>query len=239
MTATTWRRETQFGMDLARSRRFRVPTSPSKNVSALVVVFIFRRHLGAFIYEVRKIFGFWDHFPLVIYRIHKTSFLLSAFWGLPSPHPLRTSYMEAHFWQITQLTLIGSNIASASKLLQLIGNFHRTCQDFEDLRNLIYRRSITRIIRSMKAFSRWRTLKQRINRCRDDDKPNGQQERSKGPHHCARPELGLVWRRKSRVRENCARVRNWTEEPSRLWSLEGGDDFKTTRRHATHAKAFG
>ena len=135
----------------------------------------------------------------------------------------------------SRVAFIGCNIEasrrSASKL--------PTCQDFVDLRNLIYRRSITRIIRSMKAFSRWRTLKQRINRCRDDDKPNGQQERSKGPHHCARPELGLVWRRKSRVRENCARVRNWTEEPSRLWSLEGGDDFRTTRRHATHAKAFG
>ena len=40
--------------------------------------------------NVRKMFGFF--YPLVAYRIHATSSLLSAFWGPPPPHPLQTSF---------------------------------------------------------------------------------------------------------------------------------------------------
>ena len=44
--------------------------------------------------DIRKIFGFFDTPPLTVTK-QLILFLLSAFWGPPSPHPLRTSYMEA------------------------------------------------------------------------------------------------------------------------------------------------
>ena len=50
-------------------------------------------HLGTSIYEVGKVFGFYD--PLVTVTNQLILFLSSAFWGHPSPHPLRKSYMEA------------------------------------------------------------------------------------------------------------------------------------------------
>ena len=52
--------------------------------------------LGASIYDVRKTFVFFTPSPLVTVTIQLILFLSSAFWGPPSPHPLRTSFMEAH-----------------------------------------------------------------------------------------------------------------------------------------------
>ena len=50
-------------------------------------------HLGASIYDVGNIFGIYD--PLVTVTNQMILFLSSAFWGHPSPNPLRKSYMEA------------------------------------------------------------------------------------------------------------------------------------------------
>ena len=49
--------------------------------------------LGAFIYDVCKILGFFD--TLVMYINQLILFLLSAFLVPPSPLPVRTSYMDA------------------------------------------------------------------------------------------------------------------------------------------------
>ena len=54
--------------------------------------------LGASMYDVRKILGFFYPPPLVTVANQLNLFLLSAFWGAPSPHPLLTSYMEDPLW---------------------------------------------------------------------------------------------------------------------------------------------
>ena len=50
---------------------------------------------GLLICVIRKNLGFFTPFPLVRYINQLILFLSSAFRGPPSPHPLRTSYMEA------------------------------------------------------------------------------------------------------------------------------------------------
>ena len=51
--------------------------------------------LVASIYDIRNIFRIFD--PPVTVTNQLILFLSSAFWGTPSPHALRTSYMEAPF----------------------------------------------------------------------------------------------------------------------------------------------
>ena len=55
-----------------------------------------RRRKGRYLYDVRKIFGFFAPFAsLPLSRTESRNLILSAFWGPPSPHLLRTSYKYA------------------------------------------------------------------------------------------------------------------------------------------------
>ena len=68
---------------------------PSANFMAAQLLTRMRMVKGGFLYVVRKNLGFFTPFPLVMYINQLILFLSSAFRGPPSPHPLRTSYMEA------------------------------------------------------------------------------------------------------------------------------------------------
>ena len=48
---------------------------------------MFRRK-GPYTYDVRKSFGLFDPLPVVMYRIHATLFILSAFGGPPLTPPI-------------------------------------------------------------------------------------------------------------------------------------------------------